>query len=273
MTKGNRLRAARRADKRCIFCGDLVGSQEHLWSDWLKHSTVVDHTSVNHDQVQITNTFASSDVGQIAIITPDWTRHSGSPTKHKKPEVCAKCNNGWMSRLENQTKPALLAMVDGESRTLGALEQRTVARWADKTAIVHETTSVKTLISRPEDRVRIMQEDDPTPAQHTRVWIGRADTPTVSPSSRARSVRAVELETGEVGGMRSVVLAVGYVVLYVVGATFTDFAADVPSAVEALGNKLMRIWPIAQQNAAWPPVELLSSSDIDVLADSIHEDY
>lgn len=270
MSKGNRLRAARRAGKRCIFCGDPVGSQEHLWPDWLKDSTIVDHTPVNHQQFQLWNVVTPGD--PIAVIHHDLKKHDGPPTKHKEPEVCAGCNNGWMSRLENKTKPALLTMIDGGSSELGPHDQRILARWADKTAMVHETTSAESVVSRQEDRVRVMQEDDPAPAQHTRVWIGGADTPTVIPAMRARSVRGIT-PSGVVDGVRSVVLAAGHVVLYVVSTTVPDLATDIPSAVGALNDKLMQIWPVAHQEISWPPTHLLSGNDIDVLADSIHEDY
>jgi hypothetical protein len=178
-----------------------------------------------------------------------------------------------MSRLENQTKPLLLPLIDGESRHLDPSDQRTLARWADKTAVVLETTSPKTVVSSQADRTRIMQEeDDPAPAQFSRVWIGRTDLPARLPASRARSVRVRDVVTGEVGGVRSDVLIVGHVVLYVVGATFPDLAS-IPSAVVALNDKLAQIWPIAHRTFSWPSASALSSDDIETLVASIHEDY
>jgi hypothetical protein len=50
--------------------------------------------------------------------------------------VRAQCNNGWMSRLEDRGKPFLEPMVHGRRRMLRQGEQRTLAAWALKTAIM-----------------------------------------------------------------------------------------------------------------------------------------
>lgn len=57
---------------------------------------------------------------------------------------CKDCNGGWMSNLEDQTKPTLIGLI-GETREIPTLtygERLTVSRWALKTAVVL-THSVK----------------------------------------------------------------------------------------------------------------------------------
>jgi hypothetical protein len=52
--------------------------------------------------------------------------------------VCAACNNGWMSRLEKQAKPLLLKLMN-EVGSVGSLtpnEKMTVSRWLMKTAFM-----------------------------------------------------------------------------------------------------------------------------------------
>ena len=59
-------------------------------------------------------------------------------------EVCARCNGGWMSALEQATKPILLglmqAVADEATTTLQPDEAALVAVWAIKTAWMREFT-------------------------------------------------------------------------------------------------------------------------------------
>jgi uncharacterized Zn ribbon protein len=50
--------------------------------------------------------------------------------------VCQRCNNGWMSDLEQDAKPMSEATLDGRGRLLHAGGQRTLAARALKTAMM-----------------------------------------------------------------------------------------------------------------------------------------
>lgn len=52
--------------------------------------------------------------------------------------VCKRCNNEWMSDLEQSAKPMLEGMLHGHGRQLHAGGQRTLAAWALKTAMMVE---------------------------------------------------------------------------------------------------------------------------------------
>ena len=54
--------------------------------------------------------------------------------------MCQSCNNGWMSALEDAVKPFVGAMLHDLSITLTHENQRTIATWAAKTAMVLEAT-------------------------------------------------------------------------------------------------------------------------------------
>lgn len=51
---------------------------------------------------------------------------------------CARCNNGWMSELENEAKPCLLPMLLGHEVRLSLQAQAIIAVWIMKTAMAHE---------------------------------------------------------------------------------------------------------------------------------------
>ena len=52
--------------------------------------------------------------------------------------VCAKCNNGWMSKLETEAKPLLSRMLFDlrHATNLGKAEQNTLTFWAQKTVLM-----------------------------------------------------------------------------------------------------------------------------------------
>jgi hypothetical protein len=54
----------------------------------------------------------------------------------RKP--CSTCNNGWMSVLENRVKYMIAPMLKGVSLSLLTSAQLDIAKWAVKTAIMHE---------------------------------------------------------------------------------------------------------------------------------------
>ena len=268
MSKGNRLRAARRAGKKCIFCGDLVGSGEHILPDWLKHSKTVDHTAVNHTQSQ-TFIRAVPIAPDAAVITTDLDeqRHGGPPTKRKEPVVCGPCNNGWMSKLENKTKPILLPIVDDEPRELDEDAQRTIARWADKMVMVFETTKPASAITTQEDRVRVMNEAQPRPALRTQVWIGRTEQSPQIIGPRHSYVKVL-CGTGETENLRLDIVVVGYVCLVVTGSVSRAYEAATV-ITDQLSDRLVRIWPITHETVHWPPPATMTADDIQTARTSI----
>ena len=52
--------------------------------------------------------------------------------------VCRACNSGWMSLLEERTRPLLTPMIKGEGILLGPEVQHLVSAWVAKTAMVLE---------------------------------------------------------------------------------------------------------------------------------------
>lgn len=58
-----------------------------------------------------------------------------------KPEVrvkcvCQGCDNGWMSAIENENKPHMLAMINDKPTVLAPSQQKLLTRWAILKAMV-----------------------------------------------------------------------------------------------------------------------------------------
>ena len=104
-------------------------SREHVFPDWiLRHFNIGDH-----------------------VISPKaWDGDTDLIGERCHPlssfrlgGVCSGCNGGWMSRLEQRTKPNLIALSSGARRLEGLShpEQAILSRWAVKTAFVLHAAS------------------------------------------------------------------------------------------------------------------------------------
>jgi hypothetical protein len=139
--------------RQCLFCPNSVNSREHIWSDWIL------------EDLKLTQPIRI----RIGKHTDVWTDN---------PEirvncVCRKCNNGWMSEVENQNKPHILPMMHGAAITLTPRQQKLLTRWAVLKAMVIDTANRRRLpFYSDEERVRLMPPSAVLPVR-TSVWIGR----------------------------------------------------------------------------------------------------
>lgn len=94
----------------------------------------------------------------------------GDPHAQRLKVVCKACNNGWMSRLQERTKPILVPLLKGEWAPLTKQDQKTLAAWATMFTMVLEFADPNTLVTPPEqrDQFRLTQE----PPQGWAVWVG-----------------------------------------------------------------------------------------------------
>lgn len=144
--------------KACIFCGASPTTKEHLLPEWLAR------------EIQ------ASDLN-VKWTRPDGTKSWRGPDDSFGTTVsCAcgeNCNNGWMSRLEDQVRPILGPMATGQRRHLPPVEQAVLARWAWKTAIVGQATmrdEANWFVSR-EQAAEFRNSGAAVPA-NVRMWLG-----------------------------------------------------------------------------------------------------
>ena len=87
--------------RKCIFCGTEGNlSKEHLWPDWLS-KLYLRKDSESH-------TFGSKSYLNKKEVRDGTYSRPGHLFSLKNRVVCVTCNNGWMSRVEEETKPILL---------------------------------------------------------------------------------------------------------------------------------------------------------------------
>lgn len=86
--------------------------------------------------------------------------------------VCKPCNEGWMSRLEEDSTPILDPMIAGKSVTLSLVNQLQVATWATKTAMTFEGLDPETHVTTTKEERHLLRDDlHRRPPANTRVWL------------------------------------------------------------------------------------------------------
>lgn len=101
----------------CIFCKGTPVTREDMISRWI---------------LRMFEGELIAKESKIAVKgrsgTTSW--ESSRAGRHTVKCVCASCNGGWMSDIEQDAKPALASMIRGESITLDKVQQEAVATWA-----------------------------------------------------------------------------------------------------------------------------------------------
>lgn len=128
---------------KCVFCGrNRTLSKEHIYPDWLlKAFPHPDPTARNIRRLSRTDDL---DEG-FETSTRDEGPVTADPTVRAVCQSGAKgdegCNNGWMARLEEDSKELLLSLAQGRRRSIGVDEQRLLALWTAKTTVMVEQTN------------------------------------------------------------------------------------------------------------------------------------
>lgn len=229
----------------CAFCGEIRDlTREHAWGAWLGRLLPEDD-SVSH--------FVTS--GDDSWMPPQHRksippRRVNGPTKSIKYKiVCGDCNNGWMSRLENETKSIIERLMDESATiTIDQCDLQTLARWADKTAIVNEVGGSTGVVSTPEQRRTFINLDGADP--RSEIWMGTFE----DPRGPLRKRHYFWGDPGIPPVTRQDAMVVGPIVFLVVnsvddnGAGYT-FEFD---ESEHTSPYWVKIWPSPPDKVHWP---------------------
>ncbi len=108
----------------CAFCGAADATDEHVFPKWVSRALT------KLAPLQMKTEFGPRALTQIEVTAP----------------VCEKCNTRWLSVLEKDAQPILAPLIRGEERTVSPNEQRLLAAWAVKTALMLDLASGRSII-------------------------------------------------------------------------------------------------------------------------------
>jgi hypothetical protein len=143
----------------------------------------------------ITTRYEESPLGGEGLLRYDQWRGGMNPliTRLTVKCVCASCNNGWVSQLEDAAKPVLLDMILDKRRAFTRAEAQAVARWATKTVLMYQQFE-PARCSFVEDHYRTFYRKR-RPLDDTVLYVGRTTS-----RQAALGMRADSLHLGMVGG-------------------------------------------------------------------------
>jgi hypothetical protein len=107
--------------KKCIFCGRGQTTKEDVWPTWLTRYVPRDIPSYFN---------SVSLISPEAELTTTRKKMPGDPRSRRAKCVCAKCNNEWMSGLQERAKPVVLKLATGRETTLTPHDQELLTSWA-----------------------------------------------------------------------------------------------------------------------------------------------
>ncbi|MBB5157426.1 hypothetical protein [Saccharopolyspora phatthalungensis] len=227
-----------------MFC-DAPGrlTQEHIFGDWLRK-------------------LGYNGVGLREIGDPPIVQRGGVFSK-KLQIVCASCNNGWMSRLEQDAKPLLIHLFRSHGRSIPLEEdaQLTLARWAFKTAVVCAYADKNQQVEPfPKEHRREFYENDQPPNQ---AWIriGMCEIP--SDPSKGEHLAAYLLEPSlgvlisgdsstNIRMYRATIRLLNVVFCILGYVTTATTMKDQPS--KEFRTITLPLWPAQRPTIWWPPV-------------------
>lgn len=218
----------------CLFCDNNSGSKEHLWPKWI------------HDR---------KDFGPL-----DFQLGSSQQKVIPNPEimvktVCGVCNNGWMSKLESENVPTIGSMLQDIAIPLVEAQQKSVAAWSVKTAMVSDSMKGRAAPNQfysREERVNLrMTREIP---QRSLIWIGRIEDMHLGNFGTDFALFDPQKERIGMGSVTTIV--VGHFVTQVVSVHVEKDNIEIANLPCKMGNwndSLVQIWPIQKASVQWPP--------------------
>lgn len=226
-----------------MFCDSKVSTNEDAWPRWLMKR------------------FPGS--GTARIYAERGGRNLGNwPTAKKILQIkclCAFCNNGWMSKLENEVKPVIEPILDNKLQKLDVSAQSTVALWAVKTGMVLEGVDSRRPWFYTKAERQLMRTARGLP-QRTSVWIAKClNQPDVYSAAKdhrtvpgANEVRAFATTVG-FGSLALQVVTIRTTVAVPGSVAVTYDVSDGP-----WDRVLVQVWPITLDSWVWPPSHMLA---------------
>lgn len=174
----------------CIFCGEsqVTRAKEDVIPLWLANKMAYYSVKAQKaqgkpgDKANYVN-YVYGDPDELTSDTENNTMGVNAtsvtpvgqiPNAFILPDVCTKCNGGWMCNLEEVAGKLIPGFLEGRSKTVDPFEQLILAMWVIKTCIAYDATNDERFIP-PEYGSRLLFNNG-FPMLGTQVVIGHDGT-------------------------------------------------------------------------------------------------
>jgi len=153
--------------RECIFCSGSPLSEQHCIPNWIEKE--FPEGRIHHNNFRAT---AINSNGTI-YLTPETIYRQGRLGVKRLKIVCEKCNNHWMSIIENEAKPIVIKLVNNEQYMLTLKEREIIATWMMLVTIIFENDQPNTKAVDKAERDFLYQNLMPT--DNWEFYLGKSD--------------------------------------------------------------------------------------------------
>jgi hypothetical protein len=238
--------------KSCPFCKrTAVLTNEHLWSAWIGRG-------LGKTRYAFRQRDANGNIVRQKI-RPGLDM--------KKRAVCAECNNGWMSQLENKVKPILSdAISTGNKTSFDEPQLRTIAQFAFKNAVVADYTAEGRNPFFTTSARRMFAEGLTIP-DGVQVWLATFRDPLGHSGFFLSNYNMLKGRSNPRNGFELYVFtfSAGFLVMQVTASRWINplimsrYDAPVVWQDPLMKDFATEIWPLDRTPVAWPPPKAFES--------------
>ncbi|WP_157744340.1 hypothetical protein [Micromonospora viridifaciens] len=181
------------------------------------------------------------------------------PITGPKTPVCADCNNGWMSVVENDAKDLILSLVD-HARPITPSEQQTLALWATLKALVIDSATTRLAPRGFGHDLKIKRE----PHSGTYVWIAA-----YADHNEPLKVMPWIIYVKESDDVLAICLT--FTIVRVALQVLIPYLEGDLSPLEDFMGSVEQIWPARNQNITWPPPYRFDRHSLPALACRVYD--
>lgn len=256
----------------CIFCPRKDLTQEHIFGKWT--ASVMPKTYASHNDA-VTHGQVFPDGHRVSGPVQTLTRE-GDPISRRHRVVCKGCNTGWMSRLQDQSKPILRPLITGDDVILDASQQATLANWITMVTMTAEYLTRSTAMIPREER-EVFRWKHAAPNNWT-ILIGRCREEEFTTRYAKHSMHypwdsgPLLLGVRPLHNIQTTTIVIGHFLCF---AFSTYFPADVSIRIpDHIGSRLAAIHPVRDYSSlALTMTAPLSSDDIHTIYDLLPNSF
>lgn len=232
--------------RHCPFCARPADTDEHVDPQWISRFYLERDSQPGNFTMSFGGLYPPRTV----------------PLLNQTVRVCGSCNQGWMARLEDCVKPALLRMKDGGGLVIGPDGQRALTQWLLKNAVVRELMTPQGSpfrVSTPDQRQQVAAGTLPA---GWRVALAAYEGPG---PHLAYSFSNVKEHVDEAGRR------LGRVVLHtlrfecLVSQVLVHSLAEPPELANLLGGAPYAVEIPGEADVVWPPTAILGPEWMEIV--------
>jgi hypothetical protein len=250
---------------RCVFCGNTGMTKQHIWPDWMKNVLPRAESTTTRHQINFDYPDSGAPFDKVAL-RPQLAFKQGHAGTLKIRRVCASCNGGWMSRLEQEAKPILTPLLLGHTKALNRQHQDIMSAWISMTVMIMDLDDPSNECIPFDQRAYTMENLEPPP--RWRIWIGNYCGETWNyrfVHSAGCIIIPVNLPYQNItykNNLQTTTLVAGNFLAHVRSTIVPQAKLDLS---EQASNGLVEIWPNRKENLMWDDMPVLGDSEANLL--------